>query len=150
MPLLQVPLGVLPKNETKYEDMMDILQHLQGYVLAIDVRREMKVPGSDVPLAVDDKEFTTTLMGGDQLTVARGHFVILATENDSSPSFSSLCGQQFAKWFKSLAYRCLLGNSMYNVVLQWRNIYHYWLLHVQRLNNRCLGFFVAVAVSAIT
>ena len=66
VPLLQVPLGVLPKNETKYENMMEILKHLQGYAPAIDVRREMKVPGSNVPLTVDDKEITTTLMGGDQ------------------------------------------------------------------------------------
>ena len=62
---------MLPKNENKYEDMMDILQHLQGYVPVKDVKREMKIPGSDEPVTVDDRHFATTLMGGDQLTVAR-------------------------------------------------------------------------------
>ena len=90
--LIQVPLGVLPKNETKYEDMMDILQHLQGYVPAIDVKREMKVPGSDEPITIDDQRFTTTLMGGDQLTVARarGAQLIRSNTGTNQGSFAGL------------------------------------------------------------
>ena len=90
--LIQVPSGVLPKNETKYEEMMDILQHLQGYVPAIDVKREMKVPGSDEPITIDDQRFTTTLMGGDQLTVAcaRGAQLIRSNTGTNQGSFAGL------------------------------------------------------------
>ena len=51
--------------------MIDILEHLQRYVPCKQVQREMSVPGSDKVVTVDDQELATTLMGGDQLTVAR-------------------------------------------------------------------------------
>lgn len=68
---IQVPLGVLPKNEVKYEDMIDILQHLHCYVPSKQIQREVTVPGTDEKLTLDDHEFSTTLVGGDQVTVAR-------------------------------------------------------------------------------
>lgn len=37
------PLGVLPKNETKYEDMIDVLQQIQSYLPSKAVQRELKV-----------------------------------------------------------------------------------------------------------
>ena len=66
-----MPLGILPKDENKYEDMMDILQHIQRYVPSKHVERDFIVPGSDEVVTVQDEDFTTTLVGGDQLTVAR-------------------------------------------------------------------------------
>ena len=81
---IQVPLGVLPKNKTKYEDMMDILQHLQSYVPSKHVQKEMSVPGREEAVTLDDQEFATTLMGGDQLTVARARGAQLIRSNSSN------------------------------------------------------------------
>ena len=51
--------------------MMDILEHIQSYVPSKYVRRKMSVPKSDEVVTLDDQDFATTQMGGDQLTVAR-------------------------------------------------------------------------------
>lgn len=79
-----VPLGVLPKNEVKYEDMIDILQHLQCYVPSKQVQREVTVPGTDEKLTLDDHEFSTTLVGGDQVTVAHIRGAQLIRSNSES------------------------------------------------------------------
>ena len=50
---------------------MGILQHIQSYVPSKLVQRRMSVPGSDEVVSFDDQDFATTLVGGDQLTVAR-------------------------------------------------------------------------------
>ena len=63
-------MGVLSKDETMYEDVIDILHHIQCYVPYKAVQRELKVPGSDKVLTLNE-EFATTLVGGDQLTVTR-------------------------------------------------------------------------------
>lgn len=81
---MQIPLGVLPKNEMKYEDMIDIIEHLQRYVPSKQVQREMSVPGSDEVVTVEDEEFATTLMGGDQLTVARARGSQLIRSNSGN------------------------------------------------------------------
>lgn len=77
-------MGVLPKDETKYDDMMDILQHIQSYVPSKHVRREMNVPESDEVVTLDDQDFATTLMGGDQLTVARAQGAQLIRSNSGN------------------------------------------------------------------
>jgi len=56
------------KDETKYEDMIDILEHIQSYVPSKYVRKGMGVPRSDEVVSLEDQDFATTLMGGDQLT----------------------------------------------------------------------------------
>lgn len=68
--MLQVPLGVLPYNETKYEDMISILQHVQGYVPARLVNRELTLPDQET-MQYSEQHHAVTLIGGDQLTVAR-------------------------------------------------------------------------------
>ena len=78
-------MGVLPKDETKYEDMMmDILEHIQSYVPSKYVQRQMSVPRSDEVVTLDDQDFATTLMGGDQLTVARARGAQLIRSNSES------------------------------------------------------------------
>ena len=67
--LIQVPLGVLPKNETSYSDMLDILDHLQQYVPCR--------PTADKK----DDVFLTCIAGGDQLTAARARGAKLIREN---------------------------------------------------------------------
>lgn len=64
---MQIPLGVLPKNETKYEDMIDILEEYKKYVPYKIVK--LKEPLEDN--ITEDHSFVTTLLGGDYLSAAR-------------------------------------------------------------------------------
>ena len=68
---MQVPLGVIPKDETNYEDMMDILEHIHQYVPAKEVHREVVDPLTEEVMTIIDHHLVTTLVGGDQLTTAR-------------------------------------------------------------------------------
>lgn len=73
---MQVPLGVLLKSETNYEDMTDILDHYQTYIPSTKCKRSIPKEGE-----VADKHFLTTLVGGDYLSVvrARGAQMIRST-----------------------------------------------------------------------
>ena len=64
--LVQVPLGVLLKSETNYEDMTEILEHYHTYVPSVNC--EKFIPETGI---TPDKCFLTTLVGGDYLSVAR-------------------------------------------------------------------------------
>ena len=67
--LLQVPLGVLCKNETKRDDMVDIMLHLHPYVPSVS-----SSAGSEtVYKSSSDTTFHKVFPGGDQLTAARGN-----------------------------------------------------------------------------
>ena len=66
-------MGVLPHSELNYEDMIKVLEKIHVYVPSKDVEREFKIPseeGSESVIKVDDKKFSTLLVGGDQLTAA--------------------------------------------------------------------------------
>ena len=59
-----VPLGVLPKNETVYEDMIDILEEYKNYVPFKTVTlSEPLIEGTTV--ITKDKSYIKTLLGGD-------------------------------------------------------------------------------------
>ena len=64
--IFQVLLGVIPKSETNYEDMTEILEHDQTYVPSISC--EKNIPGTGI---AQDQKFVTSLVGGDYLSVAR-------------------------------------------------------------------------------
>lgn len=68
---MQVPLGVIPKDEIKHEDMIDILEHIQQYVPTKEVCRELIDPVTKDAMISKDHILVTTLVGGDQLTTAR-------------------------------------------------------------------------------
>ena len=61
--LLQVPLGVQPKQET-----VDILEHYKQYLPSKTVQLNEKIPGSE---DTEDAAYIKTLLGGDYLSVAR-------------------------------------------------------------------------------
>lgn len=63
---MQVPLGVLLKSETNYEEMTQILEHYQSYVPSVNC--EKCIPEIGI---TQDKRFLTVLVGGDYLSVAR-------------------------------------------------------------------------------
>ena len=74
----QVPLGVLPEDETSYEGMIRILEALQKYVPTKVTDIKEKIPGTDLQ---KEKTFITTLVGGDYLSVARARGAILIRSN---------------------------------------------------------------------
>ena len=61
---------MLPYNETTYEDMIEILLRVQKYVPSKMVEREVILPTEEV-MTYEEQHFAVTLVGGDQLTVAR-------------------------------------------------------------------------------
>ena len=67
---MQVPLGVLEKSETNYEEMIEILKDYKKYVPSRVVTLHEPIPG-DSEDATTDKAYVTTLLGGDYLSVAR-------------------------------------------------------------------------------
>ena len=67
---MQVPLGVFLKNETTYEEMMDIMYMLHKYVPKVEVTGSYI--GDDGHLKeCKVQKMHHLLLGGDQLTVAR-------------------------------------------------------------------------------
>lgn len=86
---------MLPYNEIEYSDMMKIMEHIQGYVPSKKVETEIEVPnpgGQSSVLKMEDDQFITTLVGGDQLTVARmrGAQRIRGNSEKSSARFDGL------------------------------------------------------------
>lgn len=70
---MQVPLGVIPKDEIKHEDMIDILC------------RELIDPVTKDAMILKDHILVTTLVGGDQLTTARARGAqLIQSDYDSS------------------------------------------------------------------
>ena len=65
---MQVPLGVIPENETSYEGMIGILEELQQYIPSKLIDIKEKIPGNELS---SEKTFITTLVGGDYLSTAR-------------------------------------------------------------------------------
>lgn len=68
---VQVPLGILPKCENKYEDMISIMEHAQQYVPSSTKNVEIDLPAIEEKLSIHVTEFHKVLFGGDQLTAKR-------------------------------------------------------------------------------
>lgn len=69
--LLQVPLGVITKCETKTDDMIDILTELHKYVPVETSTRVCIHPRSGNEVQYVEDVFHHILFGGDQLTIER-------------------------------------------------------------------------------
>ena len=68
---VQVPLGVLPKCENKYEDMIEIMEQAQ-HVPMTTKNIDIDLPESDDKLSIAVTDVHKVLFGGDQLTAKRG------------------------------------------------------------------------------
>ena len=82
----QVPLGILPKNESKGEDMVAIMAHLHQYVPLVEETRDCHVASIDQTVKVTTARANPILIGGDQLTAARARGAQKAKANALSPS----------------------------------------------------------------
>ena len=87
----QVPLGVLPKNENKIEDMVCIMEHLHQYVQTLRKEHRVQVSPTSEEDVIQEHKFYQVLLGGDQLTVARARSCQLGRGNSDS-ALSKLTG----------------------------------------------------------
>ena len=83
---VQVPSGILPKNEHKSSDMVEILSHLHQYVPMLEYTQDTNVPGTMVTATVTKAFVHPILVGGDQLTVARARTACKAIANEDTPA----------------------------------------------------------------
>ena len=81
----QVPLGIIMKNENKIDEMVSIMSTLQQYVPIRQLSASVAVPGSSDLEAIDVELLHKTLLGGDQLTVARARGAQSQRENSIHP-----------------------------------------------------------------
>ena len=88
---MQIPLGVLPKDENKLEDMVCILEYLHEYVPTLEQERTIHDTISGDTDVHKDQIFHQVLLGGDQLTVARARSCQRGRGNSDS-SLSKLSG----------------------------------------------------------
>ena len=65
-------MGVIPKNEMKYDDMIAIMEHGHQYVPVKTHHIEIDLPGLNDKLSMEVTEQHRIIMGGDQLTAKRG------------------------------------------------------------------------------
>ena len=85
--LVQVPLGVLLKNENKADDMVEIMSHLHQYVPATEHTKTVFVPSTGEMVQVKHAVFNKIFVEGDQLTVVRARGSQNVMDNSISPSF---------------------------------------------------------------
>ena len=90
---MQVPLGVLLKNEVRHEDMVSILEHLQQYVPKNSMEQWVTDPDDQEEVQLMLDRFHNILFGGDQLTVERatGSKRDRSNECRGSERFEGLC-----------------------------------------------------------
>ena len=73
---IQVPLGILLKNENVLREMTEIMEELLKYVPSKETQKELVVEEGSPPETVITSHMHHILFGGDQLTVARIRGVI--------------------------------------------------------------------------
>lgn len=84
--VVQVPLGVVMKNENRVADMVDILATLHQYIPQVEVETVVTVPGSSVADTVKVQSLHKVIFGGDQLTACRARGAQLSRDNAYDPA----------------------------------------------------------------
>ncbi|XP_019861291.1 PREDICTED: uncharacterized protein LOC109589693 [Amphimedon queenslandica] len=79
-----VPLGIIPKNENKIKDMVEILDHFHQYVPQIEYQVDHCV--NDESEVVHEAKTHGIFFGGDQLSVARTRSALRIRHNSDTPS----------------------------------------------------------------
>ena len=81
---LQVPLGILLKNENKSDEMAEILAHLHQYIPTKPCTDKVVLNQGKVIQVPPDRAYPT-IVGGDQLTAARTMAAIKNKSNSQHP-----------------------------------------------------------------
>ena len=82
---MQVPLDIIPKNENKGNEMVEIMSSLHQYVPVIEYTEDCSIPEIGEKVQVPSALLHPILVGGDQLTAARGRGVKKAKVHADSP-----------------------------------------------------------------
>ena len=80
-----MPPGIIPKNENKGDEMVDIMSTLHQYVPVVEYTEEHYIPSSQQSVLVPRAYFHPIIIGGDQLTAARGRVAKKAKLHADSP-----------------------------------------------------------------
>ena len=81
-------MGILLKNESKYSDMLDIMDTLHQLVPKKNGSRKLKL--GDREFDIEDEVIHQILFGGDQMTAARARGSLLIRGNATSDSTNLL------------------------------------------------------------
>ena len=81
-----MPLGILPKNENKGDEMVEIMSHLHRYVPTVQYAKDHFISSTDQTTQVPKAYLHPILIGGDQLTAARGRGAKKAKVHADSPT----------------------------------------------------------------
>ena len=79
-------MGILPKNENKSSEMVEILTHLHQYVPIQEYTETTMVPETDESVDVSKAFVHSIFLGGDQLTANRARNAIKAKANEDTPT----------------------------------------------------------------
>ena len=81
-----MPLGILPKNENKGDEMVEIMSTLHQYVPAHEYTEDHLISSISQTTQVPKALLHQVLIGGDQLTAARGREAKKAKLHADSPT----------------------------------------------------------------
>lgn len=81
---LQVPLGIIMKNENKVDEMVDILSALHQYVPMKECTATVNLPEMENATEVKVQNMHVLLLGGDQLTAERARGACRVRQNSQS------------------------------------------------------------------
>ena len=82
----QVPLGILPMNETKGDEMVKIMSTLHQYVPSVQYTEDYFISSIGQTTQVPKASLHPIIIGGDQLTAARGRGAKKAKLHADSPT----------------------------------------------------------------
>ena len=79
-------MGIIPKNETRNDEMVDIMAHMHQYVPILESSAEVYVPSLDEIVKFHKARSFPIIVAGDQLTAARARGAKKAKCNSDSPT----------------------------------------------------------------
>lgn len=85
MLIIQVPLGVILKNENKTGDMIDIMTRIHEYVPTVSTSHEYTISSGE-QVKEESASLHPIVVGGDQLTAARMRSAIKNKSNGQTHS----------------------------------------------------------------
>ena len=86
IPIAQVPLGIIPKSENKGDEMVEIMSNLHQYVPKVEYTEDCFISDIGETVQVPSAFLHPILIGGDQLTAARGRGAKKAKVHADSPT----------------------------------------------------------------
>ena len=83
---MQVPVGILPLNENKTDEMVDIMKHIHDLYIPYEEYSEEKLLCTGETVSVVKARHHQIIVGGDQLTASRMRNAQKARMNSEIPA----------------------------------------------------------------